>query len=111
MRGKYSFVPNGSTIFAAGDILIASGPSFDGSEAAEVDEEVVGFSSPYEGKKVKELDFKKGTILALVKRGGEVIVPNGNTELKNGDILVKMAVNTSLEGDVAEVREDNLHTN
>ncbi len=111
MRGGLSFVPNGSTIFEAGDVLIASGPSFEGSDAADVDEEVVGFSLPYDGKRVRDIEFKKGTILALVKRAGEVIVPDGNTKLRNGDILVKLTLEAPSEGEITEVREDSLHSN
>ena len=91
-RDGKSFVPDGSTVFQGGDVLIASGPSFEGSEAADVDEESIGLGSTLAGKKVRELGYPKGTILALIKRGGGVIVPNGHTVLQQGDVLVKMRV-------------------
>lgn len=101
-RAGKSFVPDGSTVFQGGDVLIASGPSFEGSEAADVDEESIGLGSALAGKKVRELGYPKGMILALIKRGGEVIVPNGHTVLQQGDVLVKMRVK---EGDSAQEGE------
>ena len=43
---------------------------------------------PWENLHVNEIYFPKGLILAVISRGGEVVVPRGNTVLCAGDKLV-----------------------
>lgn len=40
------------------------------------------------GKTIMELGLPHGVIVAMVRRGGEKIVPRGNVELKHGDTLI-----------------------
>ncbi len=41
-----------------------------------------------EGNLLRNLHFPEGTLVIMVKRGGSFIVPNGQLELKAGDILL-----------------------
>lgn len=43
------------------------------------------------GRKVRDIHFPPGTMLALLKRGDELISPRGTTEINAGDILVMSA--------------------
>lgn len=40
------------------------------------------------GKKIMDLGLPHGVIVAAVRRGGEIIVPRGDVELKSGDYVV-----------------------
>lgn len=40
------------------------------------------------GKTIMELGLPHGVIVAMIRRGGEKIVPRGNVELKHGDTLI-----------------------
>ncbi|WP_138159575.1 potassium/proton antiporter [Peptoniphilus catoniae] len=40
------------------------------------------------GKKVKDLDMALGFIVAKIERDGNTIVPKGNTEFKEGDVVI-----------------------
>ncbi len=53
---------------------------------------------PWKGKKVRDLSIPPGMILAVVQRGGEIIIPNGDTQIRGGDSLVLGAEAT--DGDV-----------
>lgn len=44
--------------------------------------------SPIAGKKVAELNFPKGIVLVSMVRGDRVIIPRGNTSLKEGDTII-----------------------
>ena len=43
------------------------------------------------GNQLKDMHFPKGTLVMMVKRGNSFIVPNGQLELKVGDILLTIA--------------------
>lgn len=53
---------------------------------------------PWKGKKVRDLELPPGMILAVVQREGEVIIPNGDTQIREGDSLILGAEAT--DGDV-----------
>lgn len=43
------------------------------------------------GNQLKDMHFPQGTLVMMVKRGNSFIVPNGQLELKVGDILLIIA--------------------
>lgn len=43
------------------------------------------------GNQLKDMHFPQGTLVMMVKRGNSFIVPNGQLELKEGDILLTIA--------------------
>lgn len=49
--------------------------------------------SPSVGKKIVDLHFPKNAIIAMIKRDGKYITPNGMTVLESGDFLVVLAEN------------------
>lgn len=44
------------------------------------------------GRQLKEIDLIPNLLIVLVKRSGEKIIPDGNTEIKHGDILIMSAL-------------------
>src|SRR6056297_18171 len=59
-----------------------------GADTLEVE---IPADSPVLGKKVRNIGFPKGVILALVARGNDVFVPFGNTVLHEGDRVLLFA--------------------
>ena len=55
-------------------------------------------NAPCIGKRMSEIPFPRESVIASVRRGQQVFVPRGNTELRAGDILVVVAVGEALEG-------------
>ena len=49
---------------------------------------VVHYGSPIAGKLVKDITWPTNTLILSIKRGGEEILPTGNTEIRSGDSLV-----------------------
>lgn len=45
------------------------------------------------GNRLKDMNIPKGTLVMLVKRGNEFIIPNGQVELKTGDKLLFISEN------------------
>ncbi len=53
-------------------------------------------------RKVKNLGLPRGTVLGAVVRGSEVIIPSGDTVVKNGDHVIVFTMPENL-GDIEEV--------
>ncbi len=70
-----------------------------GDAEAEVIEAEVMSASSIVGSKIRNIDFPEGATIAAVQKGEEVLRPNGDTRLDEGDIVVIF----SLVGDVPEV--------
>ena len=51
------------------------------------------------GSRLQDLQFPKGTLVMMVKREGSFIVPNGQMEMRAGDILLTIA-HQNVQGDV-----------
>lgn len=56
-------------------------------------------SSQLVGKKVAEIKWPKGTLVKVIHRSSEDIIPNGQTEILAGDMLV-LAVDSGQRGEV-----------
>ena len=81
-------VPKGSTLLEAGDEIVLCTRSFQGSNTDNLVQHTLSENSKWASHRVSEYPKKDGTLLVMIQRGDEKIIPNGNTILKAGDILV-----------------------
>ncbi|MDP4222844.1 MAG: potassium/proton antiporter [Bacteroidota bacterium] len=61
------------------------------SELTEIE---ISDRSPAAGKRILELGFPRAALIAIIKRNGVFITPNGTTVIKPGDKLVVIAENS-----------------
>lgn len=61
---------------------------FAGGRVSEI---IVQPGSPCDGKRISQLVFPSGAMIASVRRGARVVVPNGGTGLATGDVLAVVA--------------------
>ena len=59
-----------------------------GKGHAQIIEVTVSKDAPVEGKKIKDITFPKGTIIACIMRNNKTIIPGGETLLMGNDLLV-----------------------
>lgn len=85
-RGK-KLVPNGSTLLEPGDQLILSGRSGGEVEGVHLYEKTIKKRDPWLHQSLSALDAGEKLII-MVRRGGEVIIPRGDTVLLEGDVLL-----------------------
>ena len=71
---------------------------------AEALEFIVADECPLAGKALKELKLKRNVIVACVSRHKEVIIPDGNTVIKDGDSVIVITSGTPLT-DLSEILE------
>lgn len=88
------FVPNGSTEILPGDILVLSGNKlkhfneYREEKSTTLTEFSVEKKSSLINKSIKDADIPDDVLIVMIKRKGEVLVPNGNTIILPDDILV-----------------------
>lgn len=88
------FVPNGSTEILPGDILVLSGNKlkhfneYNEDKSTTLTEVSIEEKSGLINKSIKDADIPDDVLIVMIKRKGEVLVPNGNTIINSGDILV-----------------------
>jgi trk system potassium uptake protein TrkA len=72
-----------------------------GDAEAEVIEAQVLSTSQIAGKELREIDFPEGVLIGVVRKGGEVIRPAGETKIEEGDVITIF----SLSAEVPEVEK------
>ena len=69
--------------------------------SAEAVETTVVSGSPADGKKLMELTMPEGSLIGLLDRGGEMLIPTGQTELQSGDKIIIFGTAASMEAALA----------
>jgi len=75
-------LPEKAKKYNATDLLLANNPR---TKRKEI---VIKEKSSAVGKKIIELDFPRNTLIAMIKRNGTFLIPNGSTIIKANDSLV-----------------------
>ena len=87
IRKEKNIVPKGNTKIKLNDILILSGDSFVNRNNLSFKEIIIS-SNDYANKKISKIKFNKNENIVLIKRNKSTLIPNGNLELNQGDIIV-----------------------
>ena len=87
-HGDSTIVPKGDTVIEAGDDVILSVQSYHDSGDIKLKEYEIGAGHLWKNKTIKELDLPPTLLIIMIKRGGEMVVPNGSTQILQDDILV-----------------------
>jgi potassium/hydrogen antiporter len=69
---------------------------YTGGTSAELLEMVVPFDSAATGRAIHELGFPQKSLVAMISRGDEFIIPNGATVIEAADVLLVIAEKTDL---------------
>ncbi len=87
-RKGRSFAARGSSILEAGDDLILNMPPYYPGDRERVMEVDVYRNHKWAGKTVEELKIPSNQLIIMVIRDEEKIIPNGDTLIKEGDVLL-----------------------
>lgn len=91
-RGRESILTKGDTLILAGDDLILSVTPYNPSGSEELEERVIGKSDEWCGRAISELKISKNQLIAMIIRGEDPIIPDGNTVIRENDVLVFISV-------------------
>ncbi|MDO4962021.1 MAG: ion transporter [Eubacteriales bacterium] len=79
---------SGSTTIMEGDNLVIAGENYTDELGIRLKEVYISSSHEWAGKKVRELDISRLTTLVSIERKDQVIIPNGDTEIHGGDLVI-----------------------
>lgn len=87
-RGNETVITKGDTEIYAGDDIILTVPPYEPSEQDKLEEHNISKSDPWCDKAIEELDIPKDLLIAMIVRDEETVIPNGQTVLRENDIVV-----------------------
>ena len=87
-----TIVPNGQTVLNEGDKVVLSAVVPEQMTGTMLTEICIHKASSYIGKAISEIPTDDDTLIILIKRGDDIIIPNGNIVLNEGDMLVMNSV-------------------
>ena len=87
-RREETIVPNGSTVLLPGDLLVLAARAFEDRENLFLQEIVVEKGHKWVGCSLRQIPTRSDTLIVMIKRGNETIIPGGSTILQAGDTLV-----------------------
>lgn len=90
-RDEKALVPHGETLIQTGDVLVVSCPSYEDDGSVRLLEKTLEKRHPWVNKKLSEITLPRGSLVVMVKRENESMIPNGDTLLQRGDVLVMSA--------------------
>ena len=80
--------PDGSTVILPDDLLVIAAKEFENRANLTLHEVAIPPKHRYCGKTLQELETPKGTLVVMIQRGSETIIPTGSTQVCGGDTLV-----------------------
>ena len=87
-RGRENVVPRGDVILKVHDTLILGAEAVKDDTHVDLKEVVLGRHSPWNGMRIMDLDISRQTIILMVKRKDNVLVPRGELVLLEGDCVI-----------------------
>lgn len=87
-RGDQTLVPDGNTLLQPDDLLVLCALEHDQAPTASLTEKEVDARDLPESARLADLPRRKGALIVLIRRGEEYLIPNGDTILQDGDLLI-----------------------
>ena len=81
-------VPRGESILRPGDMLVLAAESFAGESRIELKEIEIKQQNDWAGELIRDLDISRRSVIVMVERGEQVMIPNGNLRLQVGDKIM-----------------------
>ena len=87
LRNGETLMPKGDMKLFEGDCVVIGARDCDVNVDVNLKQVELREHHPWFGHKIKELDISRHTLIVMIRRGDNAIVPNGDTLIKSGDIV------------------------
>ena len=77
--------PGGDTMICKGDVAVISAESSADRSSLTLREIILGEHHPWNGCRIRDLDLSRRTLIVMIRRNGDPLVPRGDTILKEKD--------------------------
>ena len=88
VRDGNQYTPNGLFRLRPGDIAVLSGPAFEGEKWGTLTEICIKKDHEWYNRPLRTITMHKNCAVVMVQRGTRTIIPDGNTVLLDGDVVV-----------------------
>lgn len=88
LRGEERIIPNGNTVVLAGDKIVLSALSPEENLGICLTEIPIEKVSKWIGKPLSRIKLGEEKLVLVLKRNEKVVIPNGNTVIRENDVLV-----------------------
>ena len=87
-RGREVLIPRGDIVLALHDTVILGAEPIRDDRHIRLREIELTETHPWAGRHIRDLDISRQSLIVMIKRNGNVIIPRGNTKLKGGDVVL-----------------------
>ncbi|SKC37149.1 potassium/proton antiporter [Maledivibacter halophilus] len=87
-RGRERITPNGDTLLYSGDILVLSAKAPNIMDSLSLTELCLYSGNKWIGKSVSSIHLDTDKLIIMIQRNGMIVIPSGETILKENDLLV-----------------------
>lgn len=88
VRHGATIIPKGNTYLRDGDILIVCAQTYKDTDGIKLNEVNITPKSKLVGKKLKNADIGRNSLVVLIQRNGNDIIPDGDSIIEANDTLV-----------------------
>ena len=88
IRNGKTVIPKGNTKIEQGDVVVLSAGNCQQTANMQLSELVIDDHHKWNGKQIRNLNLGKKTLILMIQRGSETIIPQGDTEILAGDTVV-----------------------
>lgn len=78
-------IPRGDVVIQPDDVIIIGAEPYEEDERITLKEIIIQDENPWCGKKIKDLDISRHSVIVLVKRKNKSLIPNGNMIIQDDD--------------------------
>ena len=87
-RGKDVLIPRGDVELKLHDTVVLGAEPLGDGKHIYLKELELGEKNPWNGQFIRDLDISRQSVIVMVKRGSQVLIPKGSTRLKAGDRVI-----------------------
>lgn len=87
-RGEETLIPHGDTMILTDDKIVLSCLNYVDNSEVKLHEVEVKKKHKWNGKTVSHLKLPRNRLIVMMRRGEEYLIPDGNTKIKQGDVIV-----------------------
>lgn len=84
-RREEVVIPRGDVLLQEDDTIVLGAEPFAAHEHIKLQEIILEDRNPWVGARIRDLDISRHSIIVLVKRRNQSLIPNGNMILRDGD--------------------------
>ena len=88
IRDEQPLLPSGDITIEKGDRIVVAAEGFKDDVGIKLKEITIKEEHPWVGSTIKSLDISRQTLIIVIRRKNKIIIPQGDTVIQNGDIIV-----------------------